>query len=70
MSEKNNFLELSKYNWTRNDGKNPEDSQLIIGCLQRVADALEAQNNLLKTQNEILSKINPNIDVKITNKRD
>jgi hypothetical protein len=39
--EKKSLKELSKTNWAVEDNSNPGDSNLIIGCLQRIADSTE-----------------------------
>lgn len=43
MSEKS-FIEQSKLGWVPAAGYIPNDTQLAIGCLQRIASSLESLN--------------------------
>lgn len=53
MSEKN-LRELSKDNWLVLNGEKPNREQLIVGTLQRIADATEAMTgNFLELQREV-----------------
>lgn len=64
------FTEQSRQDWTRNGGNPwPSDSEIIAGCLQRIASSLEHQNKLISEQNEILKNLSPQIDVKINNNK-
>lgn len=62
MSQEN-FRQQSKDNWYNiNSPKEPRDHQLIIGCLQRIADAAEKQirqiDDLLVSRNKFESDYN------------
>lgn len=39
---KGNFVEQSKLNWVTANGAMPANEQLMLGCLQRIATAVEA----------------------------
>lgn len=45
-----NFEELSRLPWIRNDGNenNITDIQLIVGCVQRIANSLECIKDCMK----------------------
>lgn len=62
MSQEN-FRQQSKGDWYNiNSPKEPRDHQLIIGCLQRIADASEKQAalmySLLSSRNKFESDYN------------
>lgn len=44
MSWIKNFNESSRKNWVTADGSKPDNNQLVVGCLQRIADAVETMS--------------------------
>ena len=73
-----NFVEASKYNWhtvapsitigsQRREASQPSDTQLILGCLQRIASALEENNKTMKLLNTNIVYLasEPDLDKKL-----
>ncbi len=54
MFESDVFTEESKKGWITNTGGSPTDTQLILGCLQRIANSLEViQENYSVLLNDV-----------------
>ncbi len=54
MFESDVFTEESKKGWITNTGSSPTDTQLILGCLQRIASSLEViQTNYVSLLDDI-----------------
>lgn len=54
MSQRTHFIDASRIDWySEQEGKYPGDTKVIIGCLQRIADAMEA---MAKNYNDLMAE--------------
>jgi len=59
------FKEYSKTSFVTADGNQPTNEQLILGCMQRIADSSELMAKIflkLQSDNEYLTRRNKNLN--------